>query len=152
MSTTVFQAHSRKLCGSCCTSTSPFSSGKTKAFRFFTLLHRGKKFFFDPRYYGLWLWFPELFNKLDQYNQNHTEPLSVCEFTEFQAENNDDASFCDTPIPNSEVFLNSFIISLSALPGNIWTIYHMDKLGRKFFLGKQKFVFLTFFWLAVPWQ
>jgi hypothetical protein len=37
---------------------------------------------------------------------------------------------------SSEVFSNSFLISISALPGNIWTIFHMDKLGRKFFLGK----------------
>jgi hypothetical protein len=39
--------------------------------------------------------------------------------------------------PDNQVFLNSFLISISAFPGNLWTIFHMDKLGRKFFLGKQ---------------
>ena len=41
---------------------------------------------------------------------------------------------CEEYIPDDSVFINSFIISISAAPGNIWTIFHMDKLGRKFFL------------------
>ena len=44
------------------------------------------------------------------------------------------SSHCSTSIPDNQVFINSFIISLSAAPANIWTIFHMDKLGRKFFL------------------
>ena len=30
----------------------------------------------------------------------------------------------------NEVFLDSFLISIAALPGNIWTMVHMDKLGK----------------------
>eukprot|EP00095_Tigriopus_kingsejongensis_P000777 maker-scaffold67_size430214-snap-gene-1.18 protein:Tk00777 transcript:maker-scaffold67_size430214-snap-gene-1.18-mRNA-1 annotation:"hypothetical protein DAPPUDRAFT_304078" len=86
-------------------------------------------------YYGLWLWFPELFNKLDVYYQTHNETRSVCEVTNFNEDNPDDDAdpFCG-PKPDAAVFINSFIISLAALPGNIWTIWQMDKLGRKFFL------------------
>ena len=29
---------------------------------------------------------------------------------------------------------SSFLISISAAPGNVWSMVHMDKLGRKFFL------------------
>ncbi len=37
------------------------------------------------RYYGLWLWFPELFNKLDKYYKYHPgEKVSVCEVTSFE--------------------------------------------------------------------
>ena len=33
-------------------------------------------------YYGLWLWFPELFNKLERFHHQHpNETLSVCEVT-----------------------------------------------------------------------
>ena len=42
--------------------------------------------------------------------------------------------FCTSIVPDNQVFINSFIISISAAPSNLWTILHMDKLGRKFFL------------------
>ena len=83
------------------------------------------------RYYGLWLWFPELFNKLNIYHSEHpNETKTVCEITDYKP-NNQTVS-C---IPGQSVFFNSFVISISALPGNVWSMVHMDKLGRKFFLG-----------------
>lgn len=91
-------------------------------------------------YYGLWLWFPELFNKLNIYYETHqgaNETMSVCQVIELDnldLDNGDGDQFCDGTKPEAEVFINSFIISLAALPGNVWTIWHMDKLGRKFFL------------------
>merc|ERR1719370_1184639 len=64
--------------------------------------------------------------------------LSVCEVVSLEvkldAANNQTSSHCSSSIPDNQVFINSFIISLSAAPTNIWTIFHMDKLGRKFFL------------------
>jgi len=78
----------------------------------------------------LWLWFPELFNKLDQYYDEHDERKTVCQVTDMNTD--DDDKDCK---PSNDVFLNSFIISLAALPGNVWTILQMDKLGRKFFLA-----------------
>lgn len=107
-------------------------------------------------YYGLWLWFPELFNKLEKfYAMEPNKTLSVCEVSrdsqsegltvpdvfqvvslevKLDAANNQTSSHCSSSIPDNQVFINSFIISLSAAPTNIWTIFHMDKLGRKFFL------------------
>ncbi|TRY68645.1 hypothetical protein TCAL_07687 [Tigriopus californicus] len=79
----------------------------------------------------------ELFNKLNIYYQTHNETMSVCQVTELDNLDIDDGNgdeFCTGTKPEAEVFINSFIISLAALPGNIWTIWHMDKLGRKFFL------------------
>jgi len=90
-------------------------------------------------YYGLWLWFPELFNKLEHYqalHPNHT--VSVCEVVSVDLstvkENTTTTDFCANSVPDNQVFINSFIISISAAPSNLWTILHMDKLGRKFFL------------------
>jgi len=83
-------------------------------------------------YYGLWLWFPELFNKLDIYYNDHPNAtVGVCEVTDYKPPNTDDLTECSV---GNEVFLNSFLISIAALPGNIWTMVHMDKLGRKFFV------------------
>ena len=53
----------------------------------------------------------------------------------------DDDEFCSNPVPDSEVFINSLYISLAAAPGNLWSIVHMDKLGRKFFFGKLHRIF-----------
>jgi len=90
-------------------------------------------------YYGLWLWFPELFNKLEQYHaMNPNQTVSVCEVVSVQLSttetNTTTSDFCTSTIPDNQVFINSFIISISAAPSNLWTILHMDKLGRKFFL------------------
>jgi len=83
-------------------------------------------------YYGLWLWFPELFNKLDvYYKDNPNATVSVCEVTDYKPANIDNIVDCTV---GNEVFLNSFLISIAALPGNVWTMVHMDKLGRKFFV------------------
>jgi len=82
-------------------------------------------------YYGLWLWFPELFNKLDVYYTDHPNAtVSVCEVTDYKPTIN---VVTDCTVSN-EVFINSFLISIAALPGNVWTMVHMDKLGRKFFV------------------
>ena len=89
-------------------------------------------------YYGLWYWFPELFNQLTQfYETNPNVTKTVCQIVseEVPTEDSDEESFnCALYIPGDEVFINSFIVSLSALPSNLWTIFCMDKLGRKFFL------------------
>jgi VNT family MFS transporter (synaptic vesicle glycoprotein 2) len=92
-------------------------------------------------YYGLWLWFPELFNQLENYYKLHPNvSVSVCEVVGHNVTAGGDLqpsplADCGTRgPPENQVFLNSFIISISAAPANLWTIYHMDKLGRKFFL------------------
>lgn len=89
-------------------------------------------------YYGLWLWFPELFNKLETYYKAHpTDSVSVCQVIDFEFQeevNSTSVASCVEQIPDDQVFINSFIISISAGPSNLWTIFHMDKLGRRFFL------------------
>ena len=92
----------------------------------------------SSRYYGLWLWFPELFNKLDVYYTDHPNAtVSVCEVTDYKPTINttllQSVTTTDCTVSN-EVFVNSFLISIAALPGNVWTMVHMDKLGRKFFV------------------
>jgi len=90
-------------------------------------------------YYGLWLWFPELFNKLERYHSmNPNATASVCQVVSVELSsskgNISEPINCTSSIPDTQVFTNSFLISISAAPSNLWTILHMDKLGRKFFL------------------
>jgi len=90
-------------------------------------------------YYGLWLWFPTLFTQLKEYTDLHpNSEMSVCQVinSEHQGANVSLTESCkDRALPSYEVFLDSFIISLSAAPSNLWTILCMDKLGRRFFLS-----------------
>jgi VNT family MFS transporter (synaptic vesicle glycoprotein 2) len=90
-------------------------------------------------YYGLWLWFPELFNRLQIYYEDHNVTVSVCEVVDFKPNTTGQDPFehCqDASPPDNQVFINAFIVAIAPLPANVWTIFHMDKLGRKFFLGK----------------
>ena len=91
------------------------------------------------RYYGLWLWFPELFSRLENYyNIYPNASVTVCDIIDqpFNETGSSPFEHCDnfTP-PDNQVFINAFIVAIAPLPANIWTIFHMDKLGRKFFLG-----------------
>ena len=85
------------------------------------------------------MWFPELFNQLDKYHEAYPNiTKTVCQIvSEDFPEDLPDVRRsvnCGDYIPEDEVFINSFIISIAAAPGNLWTILSMDKLGRKFFL------------------
>ncbi|KAG0720764.1 Synaptic vesicle glycoprotein 2A [Chionoecetes opilio] len=89
-------------------------------------------------YYGLWLWFPELFNRLEQYYKDHPDDksVSVCELTTYQG-NSTLPNPCDNKdgvLVDTNTLVKTLIISIAPLPANLWTIFYMDKLGRKFFL------------------
>lgn len=88
-------------------------------------------------YYGLWLWFPELFNRLElYYNEYPNDKVSVCELTKYHG-NSTQENICEEddgqPVDTSAL-ISILITSIAPLPANVWTIFFMDKLGRKFFL------------------
>ena len=75
------------------------------------------------------MWFPELFKRTAlsggsvceaPVTTNHTVPHTDC--------NNDSLS--------SEIYFESFITAAANMPGNIFTILLIDKLGRKALLGE----------------
>ena len=90
------------------------------------------------RYYGLWVWFPELFNRLEQYQEAHpgASPAAMCDII--------DASVNGTSVDpcaaaaSSSAYSDEFIVAAAPALLNVWTIFHMDKLGRKFFLGERR--------------
>lgn len=82
------------------------------------------------------MWFPELFNRFDEYDRHHPgQDATVCEVTNFVVNNGSHVGLCSDKI-ESGVFMESLITVAAALPSNIVAVLGMDRLGRKFFLGK----------------
>jgi len=74
------------------------------------------------------MWFPEIFARVEKYGG------SPCDHAKDNATNTNVTEVCN-PIPSDWVFFEGFMTALSNLPGNIFTIFLMDKLGRKPLLG-----------------
>ena len=108
----------------------------------FTLISITINFTFHIGYYGLMMWFPELFSRYDEYTRMHPgQEASVCTVTNYVVNNGSHArmgDLCTAEIPPS-VFMESLISLAAALPANLIAILGMDRLGRKFFL-----IFSTF--------
>lgn len=102
----------------------------------FTIVSITINFTFHIGYYGLMMWFPELFNRFDEFSRTHPgEEAGVCQVTEYVVGHGTHAEgeTCSSTIP-SAVFMESLISLASALPANLIAVLFMDRLGRKFFL------------------
>lgn len=103
----------------------------------FTMISITINLTFHIGYYGLMMWFPELFNRFDEYTRAHpdVDEASVCQVTNYVVSlgSHSDTGVCSASIP-STVFLESLITVAAALPANVIAVLGMDKLGRKFFL------------------
>lgn len=103
----------------------------------FTTISITINFTFHIGYYGLMMWFPELFNRFDEFARAHpdVDEASVCEVTDYVVSlgSHSTSGVCSATIP-STVFLESLITVAAALPANVIAVLGMDKLGRKFFL------------------
>lgn len=76
---------------------------------------------FHIGYYGLMMWFPELFNRFDAFYESHPNVTSVgvCQVTDYVVKlhkRGDDV--CNDNIPSS-VFMESLITVAAALPANV---------------------------------
>ena len=105
----------------------------------FTLISIIINFTFHIGYYGLMMWFPELFNRFDEFHHDHPDQVaSICEVTHYVVNqgSHSDTNYCSDKI-GASVFMESLITVASAIPANIVAVLGMDRLGRKFFLGNQ---------------
>ncbi|XP_028145548.1 synaptic vesicle glycoprotein 2B [Diabrotica virgifera virgifera] len=102
----------------------------------FTVISITINFTFHIGYYGLMMWFPEMFNRFDEYAKIHDgAEAGVCEVVDYVVSSGSHSAsvLCSDKI-SSSVFLESLITVSAALPSNIVAVLGMDKLGRKFFL------------------
>ena len=94
------------------------------------------------RYYGLWMWLPELFNRM---SKNGGLPCKSVINDSIQNTTSDVTKVC---VIDSSLYLSSFYSALSNLPGNIFTILFIDKMGRNIVTCKL-FVFLFYICFCV---
>nr|QHN70673.1 MFS transporter 5 [Limenitis arthemis astyanax] len=107
----------------------------------FTAISISINFTFHIGYYGLMMWFPEMFNRFDEWSRTHDNAeADICQVTAYvtQFGTHSTEAKCDSNI-HSDVFMESLITVAAAIPSNIFAVLGMDRLGRKFFL-----VFATF--------
>ncbi|KAK9508297.1 hypothetical protein O3M35_007991 [Rhynocoris fuscipes] len=104
----------------------------------FTFISIIINFTFHIGYYGLMMWFPEMFHRFDEFARAHpngTLDSSFCQVTDYvvTSGSHSEANVCSDRMEGG-IFLESFITVASAIPSNILAVLCMDKLGRKFFL------------------
>lgn len=83
-----------------------------------------------PRYYGLWMWFPELFSRVEKYGG------SPCDHHQGPPNRTGNST---QEVDKEWVYFSGFLTALSNLPGNLLTIFLMDQLGRKRLLCKDMY-------------
>ncbi|KAK2164521.1 hypothetical protein LSH36_62g00013 [Paralvinella palmiformis] len=71
-------------------------------------------------YYGLFMWFPELFQRIEKYGGSACHPGSKLRVN----------STVDPCTVSSDLYFKGFLTAVSNLPGNIFTILFIDRLGR----------------------
>ena len=76
----------------------------------------------------MFLWFPELFNRIEKYGG------SPCSLGSANSTTGNDTGECVYDA-SSKIYYESFLMASSNLPGNIFTILMIDKIGRKIMLG-----------------
>lgn len=84
------------------------------------------------------MWFPEMFNRFDEWSRNNNNAeADICTVTSYVVKmgSHSNATLCDSNI-HTDVFQDSLITVAAAIPSNIFAVLGMDRLGRKFFLGK----------------
>lgn len=102
----------------------------------FTIISIIINFTFHIGYYGLMMWFPELFSRYEEFDRMFPgEAAGVCRVTDYVVNygSHSQEGECSSTIPSS-VFMESLISLAAALPANLIAILGMDRLGRKFFM------------------
>lgn len=93
----------------------------------FTIISILINFTFHIGYYGLMMWFPELFNRFDEFSRAHPgQSATVCQVTKYVVESGSHAQLgvCSSSI-SSTVFMESLISLSAALPANLISILFM---------------------------
>ncbi|KAL7294930.1 hypothetical protein TKK_0011851 [Trichogramma kaykai] len=100
-----------------------------------TLLACAIQFGLTSSYYTLMIWFPELFNRFDEFKRtNPNDTASVCIVSSLPVNLTTPAiDECPVEIGN-DVFLHTVYIGLACIPGSIVLPLFVHKLGAKFFL------------------
>ncbi|KAK3098669.1 hypothetical protein FSP39_021811, partial [Pinctada imbricata] len=124
--------HSNTCCGSVAASAEQLATSSKELFHYpllrSTLIMIIVNFSLSFGYYGLWMWFPELFNRVEKYGG------SPCDIHPISDNTTNSSSNSDCEKPDNWIYFSGFLTALSNLPGNLLTIFLMDRVGRKLLL------------------
>ena len=81
-------------------------------------------------FYGLFMWLPELFKRMEEYGSNPCQGHKTVDLTTHNT-----SAAADPCHVSRHVFFEGFLTALSNLPGNIITILIIDRVGRKLLLS-----------------
>ncbi|CAD7077853.1 unnamed protein product [Hermetia illucens] len=100
-----------------------------------TVLTCAIQFGLTSSYYTLMIWFPELFDRFELFENEHPElSASVCEVSSIVVVNGSvETDFCNHTIEDS-VYWHTIIIGLACIPTSFWLPLCVHRLGAKFFL------------------
>lgn len=94
---------------------------------------------FTRSYYTLMMWFPELFNRFEKFEQQQPgKDVSVCQVSSVYIEQNgalSTADLCGSEVAES-VYTHTLWIGIACIPTSLWMPLCVHRLGAKFFLGK----------------
>jgi len=92
-------------------------------------------------YYTLMMWFPELFNRFEKFEQQQPgKDVSVCQVSSVYIEQNgvlNTADLCGSEVAES-VYTHTLWIGIACIPTSLWMPLCVHRLGAKFFLGKTR--------------
>lgn len=101
-------------------------------------------------YYGLWIWLPELYKRMALYGGSPCRPSDFVPVNNTLLSNVNGALRNDTKCHiENKVFLSSFYSAMSNLPGNLFTILFIDKMGRNVVTCMFFFYFISGFLMMI---
>lgn len=89
-------------------------------------------------YYTLMLWFPDIFNRMDEFRELHPNvTVTVCRAMESKHTSVAVAENC-VPEIDDHVFVAALWVGMACIPSSIWLPLCVHRLGAKFFLSEPK--------------
>ncbi|XP_046552199.1 synaptic vesicle glycoprotein 2B-like [Haliotis rubra] len=79
------------------------------------------------------MWFPELFSRIEKFGGTPCDPGPINTTISNSTDDQSNTTMCESP--SNTIFLEGFLTAASNLPGNLFTIFLMDRLGRKLLLS-----------------
>ncbi|KAJ8928322.1 hypothetical protein NQ314_019134 [Rhamnusium bicolor] len=89
-------------------------------------------------YYTLIMWLPEIFDRLNEYEQKNPGSIAgVCYVSQHKDDdiNSEQCAPCKLSL-DDRIFLDTLIIGLGCVPTSVSLSYFMNKFGKKTVLGK----------------
>ncbi|XP_064212298.1 synaptic vesicle glycoprotein 2C [Tribolium castaneum] len=90
------------------------------------------QFFYMMSINSLRLWLPEIFQIVNDYEQENDKPISFCQMlNRIKPTVNAETDTCSMNFDNSSVYINSVYVALCAITGYVIVALFVNKLGKK---------------------